>query len=435
MKTVFIGLLFSASVIATPNFVVIVGEGQGWSSTSVQMDDAVPASKSDSIRTPNLERLAKEGMRFANFYAPSPRCTPSRATFFSGKNPALLRMTFVGEGRNDDAANEGRKLIPPRCLMELPETEITIAELLKTAGYATAHFGKWHVGRVSPARHGFDETDGANGNGGPENVENPNPKQAHAITEKGIAFMAKHAKAGKPFYVHLSHYGRNYDATTFGVVDSTIGKLLKALDDLKLAANTYVLYTADHGTPGRNSPLAGGKGTVWEGGLRVPFIIRGPGIKPGACSRARAIGADLFPTIAELARVSEPLPKGLEGGSLVPVLASAGNGIVKRPREEYVVHFPHYDKDPLGPASAIFVGNHKLIRFYETSALHLYDIAKDPGERRNLAKELPDKVAELNRKLDEYLKSVNAQIPTPNPKYDPQTPTAAPRDGKPKKGT
>ncbi len=190
-----------------PNFVFILGEGHGWSSTSVQMDDAVPNSKSELIRTPNLERLAQAGMRFANFYAPSPRCTPSRATFFTGISPAQLHMTFVGEGRGDTGgADAGEKVIPPRCVLELPEHTTTIAELLQRAGYATAHLGKWHVGRVTPARHGFDESDGATRNGGPENVSNPHPKQLYGMTERGMDFMTRQVQAGRPFYLQLSHY-------------------------------------------------------------------------------------------------------------------------------------------------------------------------------------------------------------------------------------
>lgn len=397
-----------------PNFVLILGEGQGWSSTSVQMDETNPASRSDSVRTPNLQRLAKEGMRLANFYAPSPRCTPSRAALFTGKSPAQLHMTFIGKGRNDDSTNSVRKVIPPRGLLELPAGELTVGHSLQRAGYGTAHFGKWHVGRVSPVRHGFDETDGANRNGGPENVENPNPKQAYAITEKGIAFITRQVGVGKPFYLQLSHYGRNNDPTTPSVVDATLGTLSKALDDLAVAGNTYVIYTTDHGTPGRNPPLTGGKGTVWEGGLRVPFIIRGPGIKPAACCHVRATGLDVFPTIAQLAGVTDSLPARLEGGSLVPVLTTAGRGTVERPREEFVVHFPHYDKDWLGPASALWLGEFKLIRAYETGTLRLFNVAEDPGERTDLARELPDEVADLDRRLTEYLHAVNAQMPGAN---------------------
>lgn len=440
-----------------PNFVFILGEGHGWSSTSVQMDDAVPQSKSAYVRTPNLEGLARAGMRFANFYAPSPRCTPSRATFFTGISPAALHMTFVGEGNRDTGGeDEGNKLLPPRCLLELPEQTTTIAELLQRDGYATAHFGKWHVGRVSPQRHGFNESDGATSNGGPDNVANPHPKQLYGMTERGVDFMKRQVRAGKPFYLQLSHYASRQggDASPEALaavkswggdldereiaeaaadldLDIALGMILKQLDALGIAGNTYVLFTTDHGTPGRNPPLAGGKGTIWEGGLRVPFVIRGPGIQPGACTRVRAVGADLFPTIAELAGVKEPLPKELEGGSLVPLLAAAASSPVKRPREEFIVHFPHYDKDAIGPASAILLGDFKLIRIYESGSLRLFDVAKDPGESRDLAADMPEKAKQLDQRLSDYLAAVGAQMPTPNPSYDPgKAPTMRDRKGK-----
>ncbi|MCB1020078.1 MAG: sulfatase-like hydrolase/transferase, partial [Acidobacteria bacterium] len=160
-----------------PNFVFLLGEGQGWNSLSVAMDPDVPGSKSATFRTPNFERLAAAGMRFANFYAPSPRCTPSRATYFTGKTPALLRMTFVSAWTPDNP-----RLSTPAPVLEMPVEETTIAELLRAQGYATAHFGKWHVGRrLTPRDHGFDESDGPTNNGGPDNVAHPNPAQAYGI--------------------------------------------------------------------------------------------------------------------------------------------------------------------------------------------------------------------------------------------------------------
>jgi len=452
-----VGLLFPTFFAAAgepnrrkPNFIFILGEGQGWTSTSVQMDDALPDSKSDLARTPNLEKLAQKGMRFADAYASLPRCTPARASLFTGKNPALLHMTFVGEGggnRESGFTDTGSKMIPPHCLLELPSEETTIGDLLKRAGYATAHFGKWHVGRISPSQHGFGENDGATSNRGPgnsEDPEHPNPKEAFGMTERGIAFMTRNVKAGKPFYLQMSHYaGRGAegalkqtyedvsrraggrDDKMVGEVavmedmDTTIGTILKKVDELGIAGNTYIIYTADHGSPGRNTPLRGGKGTLWEGGIRVPLIIRGPGIKAGACSHTRAIGSDLFPTFAELAHVGEPLPKGLDGGSLVPVLMNGGSGAVKRSREELVFHYPHYDHDNDGPASAILLGNYKLIKVHETGGVHLFDLSKDIGEQHDLAKAMPDKAAELERRLTADLKALNAQMPTANPNYDP----------------
>ena len=440
----------AADAAGRPNFVVIMGEAQGWASASVQMDDAVPGSKSTLAHTPSIEKLAASGMRFANFYASSPRCTPTRAALFTGRSPAALHMTFVGEGkggRESSFSETGSKLIPAEQVSEMPEAEVTIPEVLKREGYATAHFGKWHVGRVSPTRHGFDENDGPNNNGGPENVENPNPKQAFAITERGMDFMERQAKAGKPFYLQISHYagrgGMDARAETYADVrrrattdreqrlvggaavaqdmDTTIGMLMAKLETLGIADCTYFIYTADHGAQGRNAngPLANGKGTVWEGGIRVPLIVRGPGIKAGTCTHVRATTVDIFPTIAALARVKEALPKALEGGSLAAVLSGVPGAKVQRAREEFVVHFPHYDKDEQGPASALLLGNDKLIHPYETGVVMLFDLSKDIGELHDLAKDRAKETAALDQRLSEYLKAVGAQMTVPNPKFDP----------------
>lgn len=442
-----IGIATCMQLVAMqPNFVVVLGEGHGWSSSSVQMDDTVAESKSAVVSTPNLETLAKGGMRFANFYAASPRCTPSRAAILTGKNPAALHMTFVGEGRADNRGAANGRLVPPDCSVELPAGETTIAEFLKANGYATAHFGKWHVGRTDPSLHGFDESDGPTHNGGPENVPNPHPKQLFGMTGRGMDFMGRQVKAGRPFYLQLSHYafrhaeGGKKEAARPGNspadpaqaeadLDTAFGMLLKKIAELGIADNTYVIFTTDHGSPGRNPPLTGGKGTVSEGGLRVPFIIRGPGIQPGTCSHVRAEDEDIFPTVAALAGITKPLPEGIEGGSLAAVLRDAGKGAVKRPREEFVVHFPHYDKDPAGPASAILLGDFKLVRIYETGALRLYNIAQDPGERRDLSAEMPEKAKDLDARLTAYLDSVDAQMPVPNPNYDPAKPVEARRGG------
>ena len=425
---VLLGLLLSIHVIDAappkPNFIVILGEGAGWSSTSVQMDDRDPASRGASLRTPGLERLAASGMRFALGYAASPRCTPSRAALLTGKSPAALHMTFIGDGaggrgRGSEAAE--RRVVPPRALLELPEREPTIAEWLKPAGYASAHFGKWHLGRVDPRHHGFDESDGPTGNGGPDNVVNPNPKQAVEMTRSGIDFMERQVKAGRPFYLQLSHYP-SQDARGAGpgidgrrlesdAVDTCMEAIQDAVERLGIRGTTFVVYTTDHGTPGRNLPLAGGKGTIWEGGVRVPFIVSGPGVQPGACSHVRVTACDLFPTFAELAGLAGSLPGSIEGGSLVSLLTHGGEGRVARTREEFVVHFPHYDKDWQGPATALWLGGEKLVRVYETGGRRLYNVARDPYERRDLAAEFPETVRRLDARLSGYLAAVHAQMP------------------------
>ena len=417
-----------------PNFVVIMAEAQGWPNTSVMMDDRLSASKSAVFKTPAVERLAREGMRFAYGYALSPRCTPSRAALLTGIGPAALHMTYVGVGRETGPVRTA--LIPPEPVLEMPTAVTTVAEMLKGVGYTTAHFGKWHVGRTDPGKHGFDESDGATNNGGPDGVANPNPKQSFGMTERGIAFMRRAQLAGKPFYLQLSHYpnqerkegggGNGRDRETVRAdsdeIDKTVMQLLTALDTLGLPGRTYVIYTADHGGQGRNgnAPLSGGKGAVTEGGLRVPFLIRGPGIAGNVCSRVPVTACDVLPTIAELAGVRAALPAAVEGGSLAAVLRDqAGRGNVQRSREELVFHFPHYDMGNGGPATAILLGGYKLVRNYEKKTQRLFDLENDPGEERDLAAKLPEKAAELDARLTRYLNAVAAQLAQPNPNYDP----------------
>ena len=436
MKPLFLTVAFWLITLLThaaqrPNFVFILGEGQGWTSLSTQMDRDNPRSKSDYFYTPNLDRVAAEGMRFSRFYAPSPRCTPSRATYFTGISPAALRMTFVNIKGSSSAAE---------FTSNLPTSTITIAERLKPAGYATAHFGKWHVGRPSPEQHGFDESDGSTGNSDQFRSPNPNPKQFDLTADKGIAFMTKNVRSRHPFYLQISHYpGRSaLDAKSETVefmrqrtgnrdprfltsaavaldADNSVGRILDAIKKLGIEDNTYFVYTTDHGTPGRNGLLNSGKGSVYEGGLRVPLIVRGPGIRAGAFANALTVGADLYPTISDLAGISSPLPKAVEGGSLKSILLNSGAGEVSRPRSEYVVHFPHYDHDPAGPASTIYLGDYKLIHYYAKQQNLLFDLGNDIGERNDLASQQPAKVAELVQRMSDYLLSVEAAFPTIDP--------------------
>jgi arylsulfatase A len=428
----------SPATAVGPNVVVILGEAQGWTSTSVQMDPAVPASRQAQLKTPGLERIAAEGMRFSNFYAPSPRCTPSRAAFFTGRSPAALRMTFVGIG-NDDAAMSG-PLVTPTASTDLPTTYPTVASLLRNAGYATAHFGKWHVGRTNPSAYGFDASDGPTSNTGMNNVPNPNPAESYGVTSRAIAFMAEQVRAKKRFYLQVSHYpgkapidvkpetwaaakaqmvGQNDNVVGIAAstleMDNTIRLLQAALDSLGLAKNTYVMFWSDHGQQSTtyNAPLQNGKGTVWEGGVRIPFMISGPRIPAGSTSRVQASATDLMPTILDLLGVPlSPTIAGIEGGSLKAVVEGGGTGAVTRTRSDFVVHFPHYDFDPIGPASTYLAGNYKLIRSYEDGALRLYDLAADLGERNDLSRTMPARVTELNQKLTSYLTAVDAQLPT-----------------------
>jgi arylsulfatase A len=360
---------------------------------------------------------------------------PSRAAFQAGRSPAALNMTFVPEGARDGIPTGS--VVPPTPLVDLPTDIPTVASLLGGAGYATAHFGKWHASKnVDPEVYGYDESDGPTANRGPLDEDHPNPSQAFLITERGADFMARSVAADQPFFLQISHYGGTdqldslpatyaevsarlpgedvktlADAAVIADMDTTIGSLLDTVETLGIADNTYVLFTSDHGRAGQNAnrPLFQGKGSVWEGGIRVPLIVAGPGIAAGVHSHVRASQVDLLPTIIELAGVSAPAD-GLEGGSLWPVFSGASTS-VERVRDEFVVHFPHYDKDPLGPATAILVGDYKLIHFYEDGSYRLYDLVSDLDEQNDLSLLQPERVATMRATLDAYLTAVGAQMP------------------------
>ena len=452
MRTPLFLILYISTIWAAeapPNFIVILGEAQGWASLSIPLDDRNAAgSRSDYIQTPNLDSIGKSGVSFSDFYAGAPRCTPSRAALYTGRSPTQLHMTFVSEGKKEGAASPGDKVIAPACTTELPANIETIATLLRKRGYATAHFGKWHLGRVNPTEHGFDESDGANSNGGPDEVENPNPKQCALTAQKGCDFITRQVKAKKPFYLEIDQYpgrqgdsatpetiaavkkrlGENFNAQNLSraagceEIDKSIGLVLAQLKAAGAEQNTYIIYTADHGAQGANSNgmLTNGKGTIWEGGVRVPLLVSGPQIKAGGFSHVRASHVDLLPTVAELAGVTRSAwPKGVEGVSLTPVLFGKSANVMNRARDDFVIHYPHYDKDELGPTSAIYYKNYKMIRVYETGQSLLFDLSTDLAERKNLAAALPDVVAELDRRLTEYLKQEGGLLPQPNPNYDP----------------
>ena len=440
-----------------PSFVFILIDDMGWTGLSTVMDDRLPESKSDYYETPQIASLAAAGMRFSHAYAPAPMCTPSRASLLTGKSPAQLHMTTPGPAGRSTTS---QKMIAPRHITALPTSETTIAELLKKHGYATAHFGKWHLSGGGPGQHGFDRHDGETGNGGPGAFEDPDPKDIFGVTGRAMTFMQDQVAARKPFYVQLSHYAvhspnqalsrtktrladvptgtRHTDleyAAMTNDVDTSVGMLLKKIDALGIADSTYIVFMSDNGAgsrrgSGENLPLAGGKATLREGGIRVPLIARGPGVAAGSFNRDNIVGCDLFPTFCELAGVRAPMPEGIEGTSIVPLLR--GNaGALQREREELVFHFPHYGRGPKQqPQSAILVGNLKLIRSYETGAEQLFDLAHDVGERTDLASKMPAKRKELSARLDAYLSSVHAQLPTVNPDYDPTKESGSQRRGR-----
>ena len=436
-----------------PNIIFILADNMGWTGTSVQMDDQVPESKSDYYQTPNLEKLAQEGLRFTQAYAPGSMCTPTRAAILTGRTPAVLHVTTPGGGQLE----ESRRLLTPRApLTKIQDAETTIAEALKEVGYATAHLGKWHLGGRGgshPGEHGFDVHDGATENGGPGQFEDPNPKDIFGITERALDFMTAHARTGTPFYLHLSHYavhfpmlarestvttfdnlprGRRhgnaaYAAMTFDL-DASVGTLLAEIEKLGIADNTYVIFMSDNGAGGgprsraENHPLAGGKSQLYEGGIRVPFIARGPGIPAGAACREAITGCDLLPTFCEWAGAS--FPEDVDGTSLVPLLTGRPDSFGRK-KPSLLFHYPHYGPGPAVPHSALLVGNYKVVRDYESLSVQLFDLAADLSESNNLANAMPDKAKELDELLADRLKRADAQMPSLNPDYDPNA--AVPR--------
>lgn len=444
-------MLFAPTVLhaaerSRPNIILMLADDQGWNGTSVAMHPDVPGSKSDVHKTPNLEKFAGQGMRFSAAYAPAPVCSPTRISILTGRSPAALHWTKAVPPES------GRKLIEPTNVKAVADGEASVAELLRTAGYATAHYGKWHIRGGGPAKHGYDDSDGDTGNEEAFKYTDPNPVNIFGMVKSATAFMEKSKKAGKPFFIQMSwnalHAAGNANKATLAKyaklnlgnekrtqvaaitedLDTGVGALLKAIDDLELTGTTYVIYTSDNGAGGGGrGALHGGKGDVYEGGIRVPFIVRGPGVKANSWCHTRIVGYDFLPTFCEWAGVpAEKLPKAVEGGSLVKVIAD-GRGEVKRSRDGLVFHFPHYQGDT--PHSAIIVGDLKLMKFYEDNRVVLFDLAQDLREQTDLSKKRPEDTAKLDKQLTEHLKAVDAQMPTPNPKYDPKAPPPPKKKG------
>lgn len=444
-------LLGGVSLTAnSPNIVLVLTDDQGWGATSVLMDKDVPESKSDYIQTPHLERLADRGIIFSDAYAPHPNCSPTRYSILTGKSPAKLQMSDI-VGRHSGPFFEGNRLVPPPHVDDIADEEHTLAEWIKQhrPEYATAHVGKWHINGGGPERHGFDFSTGATGNreGG---SKDPDPKRIFSITEKGNDWMEKQVEAGRPFYLQLSHYAthlaiysldstlktvesrpsgiRHKDAGHAAMtedLDTGVGMTLAKIKELGIEDNTYVIFTADNGSfplnnPGNtNGPLHGWKATTWEGGIRVPLIIAGPGIKHGRRS-TRTVGWDLFPTFCDWLNI-ETLPSGLEGGSLATVLTQGDQADVAREHPYLVIHFPHYQLWKGGqPSTALYQGDYKLIKFWETGDYHLYNLEKDISESNNLSKTDTNRVVHMSRLMSNYLASINAGIPTVNTQFNHQ---------------
>ncbi|MEN3943691.1 sulfatase [Prosthecobacter sp. SYSU 5D2] len=439
-------VITSTAWAAQPNILFLLSDDQDWTGLSTPMHPDVPSSKSDFYKTPNLEKFASQGMRFSAAYAPAPVCSPTRISLQTGLNPAQLRWTKAAP------PEPGHRLIEAESRKNIRPEEVTIAEVLKAAGYATAHYGKWHLGGGGPENHGYDESDGDTGNEHANPFVDPNPVDIFGMGERAAAFMASQKKAGKPFFIQMSYHalhrpenalkatrefyenqppGRMHRdpgrAAITTDLDTGVGRLLETVDRLDLAGNTYVIYMSDNGAGGGGPrPLSSGKGGVWEGGIRVPLIIRGPGIKPNSWCYQRVVGYDFFPTFCRWAGVSKALPAGIEGGDISHLLTGAKTP-VKRAHEELVFHFPHYQGDT--PHSAILSGHHKLIHFYETGDNLLFDLDSDLAERNNLAASKPELATALAQRLHTHLAELGAAMPVPNKEYDPAKAPAMDRKG------
>ncbi len=439
----------------TPNFVFILIDDLGW------CDLACYGSR--FYETPNIDRLATEGMRFTNAYAACPVCSPTRASILTGKYPARLHLTDWIPGHKRPRA----KLRVPDFNLQLPLEEVTIAEALKPAGYVSASIGKWHLSRPPgspdggksfyPDEQGFDLNFGGDHRGHPPSYFYPykipnilTGREGEYITDRltdeAETFIEKNKD--KPFFLYLSHYAVHTPlqakkeliarykqkvkpedaqnnptyAAMIQSVDEGIGRVMRKLHDLGIADRTVVMFMSDNGgliPVTSNVPLRAGKGTLYEGGVREPMIVRWPGVtKPASECDVPVISVDFYPTILEIAGVKDTPGHVVDGVSVVPLLRQSGS---LQPRSLYW-HYPHYHTGGATPSGAIRDGDFKLIEFFEDGRLELYNLKEDIGETKNLAPAMPQKAADLHANLDRWRRAVNAQLPAPNPDYGPSEP-------------
>ena len=454
------------------NFILILVDDMGWMDLSCQ--------GSDFYETPNIDRIASEGIRFTNGYAACAVCSPTRAAVQTGRHPHRIGVTDwirsrfqrgdIGTPESNPTEYVGspkRKLLCPPNPYWLEHEELTLAEALNETGYQTAYIGKWHLGDPDwfPEFQGFVENRGGCDYGQPPSYFDPynKPDGKHESLRAGI-YQLPGRKEGEylthregdeavelirgwkddPFFIQVSHYAvhtpiqaipevaAKYEASP-GVtqqnakyaamvesVDDSTGKIMDALEEAGIADRTVILFTSDNGgldresSPTDNAPLRSGKGYAYEGGIRVPFLVRWPGvITEGSVSDIPVTSVDIFPTFLEMAGVEMPSDREIDGESLVSLLSSGGKEGVDR--SELLWHFPHYRHDP-GPYSIIRQGDWKLIKFWE-GINELYDLKNDLSEQNNLAAKNPEKVEALNAVLLKRLEETNAKLPRSNPDY------------------
>ena len=443
------------------NVVLILADDLGWT------DLACYGSK--LYETPNIDRLAREGMKFTQAYSACTVCSPSRAALLTGKYPARLHVTDWIPG----LPPENPKLLVPDWTKYLPLEEISLARAFKSAGFATASIGKWHLGgeEYYPDKHGFElnlagtEAPSPKTYFAPYNIATlPEGPVGEYLTDRlgteAEKYLEQHKD--KPFFLYLPHFAVHLPvqgkpdliqkyrsrlrpdlvqtnagyAAMIESLDDAVGQVRRKLDELKLTDNTIVIFASDNG--GRvpttsNLPLRVGKGSCYEGGTRVPLIVFWPGVaKAGSVCDTPVIGMDLYPTLLEIVGEKKAAHKAVDGVSLVPLLRGAGG----LKRDELFWHYPHYQHYQLGgttPYGAIRKGDFKLIEFFDDLRVELYNLKDDIGEQHNLAAQMPEKVDQLRKRLHAWRKEVGAQMPARNPKYDPSKPEHDPNANKKKK--
>jgi arylsulfatase A len=442
-----------------PNFVIILIDDLGWAD--------VGFNGSTYHQTPHLDRLAARSVQFKQAYAPAPVCSPTRASLLTGQHPARLQITDWLPGRTD---RPSQKLLRAPLRAELPLSATTLPEVLKTAGYTSAHIGKWHLGGLGfgPLQQSFDLNIAGDHTGTPSNYFYPYRNRqtgqdqmvgleqgtygeylTDRLTDEAEKFISQHKE--KPFLLYLSHYTvhiplrarpdllaryqqqplpeqgtqRNpHYAAMIESMDQSVGRIVQKLQELGLDQNTVVIFTSDNGglsvpegpnTPATsNHPLRDGKGYLYEGGIRVPLLVQLPG-SPARVSQVPVTLTDLFSTLLDLARVpSRSTLSPSDGQSLLPLLTRPGNPGSRRP---LYWHYPHYSNQGGRPGRAIREGDYKLIEFFEDNSQELYNLKTDPGEQKDLLKQEPKRAAALAAKLHAWSQSVNAQPMKPNPEY------------------
>ena len=396
--------------------------------------------------TPHIDRLAREGLRLTQFYA-GPVCSPTRTNLQSGQDQARFGITQHIPGHRRPYA----RLTDPAVPLQLPLEVETFAERLGVVGYQTGYFGKWHLGGAGfgPTQQGWKTAHETQGHTQSTVAGRAAPQRtAEFLTDRAVEFIGE--RRTQPFLLQVSHYAvhiplsttpeleKNFSAKSpqpgypsnplyaglLAELDASVGRIVAAVDAAGLAENTLILFLSDNGgieheQSGRivtsNDPLRGEKGTLYEGGVRIPAIARWPGTIPaGRESGTPAITHDIYPTLVELGRATLPTTQPQDGVSLA---AHLRNPAAALPRDTLYWHLPHYHHST--PASSLRRGDWKLIEFFEGNVLELYDLAADPAEKNNLATREPARARELCDALAAWRTRVGARLPTPNPQHDP----------------